>query len=104
MSGRTRDGNRWLRRALCQAAWAASHKKNCYFSGQFKRIAARRGVKRALIAVAHAILIVVHIILRKGTSYQELGGDYLEQIHKDQLQKYFIRRLQRLGLIVSVQL
>jgi transposase len=103
MSGKTRDGDRWLRRALCQAAWAASHKKNCYFAGQFKRIAARRGVKRALIAVAHAILIVVHTMLSKGASYHELGGDYLEQIHKDQLQKYLIRRLQRLGLTVSVQ-
>jgi transposase len=82
MSTKTRDGDRWLRRGLCQAAWAASHKKNCYFSGQFKRIAARRGVQRALIAVAHAILIVVYTMLRTGTSYHELGGDYLEQIHK----------------------
>jgi transposase len=99
----TRNGNRWLRRTLCQAAWAASHKKNSYFSGQFKRIAARRGAKRALIAVAHALLIVVYTILTRHSSYQELGGDYLERIHKDQLQKYYIRRLQRLGLTVSVQ-
>jgi transposase len=102
-SGKTRDGDRWLRRSLCQAAWAASHKKNCYFSGQFKRIAARRGIKRALIAVAHAILIVIYTVLKTATSYRELGGDYLDTIHKEQLQKYFIRRLQRLGLTVSVQ-
>src|SRR5262245_24509490 len=103
MSTRTRAGDRWLRRALCQASWAASHKKNCYFSGQFKRIAARRGIQRALIAVAHALLIVVYTMLKTGSSYQELGGDYLERIRKDQLQKYYIRRLQRLGLSVSVQ-
>ena len=70
---------------------------------QFKRIAARRGIKRALIAVAHAMLIVVYTMLRTGVAYHELGGEYLERIHKDQLQKYYIRRLQRLGLTVSVQ-
>lgn len=102
-SATTRDGNRWLRRTLCQAAWAASHKKNCYFSGQFKRIAARRGAKRALIAVAHALLVVAYTMLKTGRSYQELGGDYLERIHKDQLQKFYIRKLQRLGFTVSVQ-
>src|SRR5262249_42265087 len=98
-----RDGNRWLRRAQCQASWATSHKKNCYFSGQFKPIAARRGLKRALIAVAHALLITAHTMLKTGNSYRELGGNYLEQIHKDHLQKYFIRRLQHLGLTASVQ-
>ena len=103
MSGTIRDGNRWLRRALCQASWAASRKKNCYLSAQFKRIAARRGVKRALIALAHAILIIVYMMLKTSKSYHELGGDYLEQINKEQLQNYLVRRLQRLGLTVSVQ-
>lgn len=103
MSATTRDGNRWLRRSLCQAAWAASHKKNCYFSGQFKRIASRRGQKRALIAVAHALLIVAYAMLNTHSTYRELGANYLEQIHKDQLQKYFVGRLQRLGFTVSVQ-
>jgi transposase len=102
MSATTRDGDRWLRRALCQASWAASHKKNCYFAGQFKRIAARRGAKRALVAVAHAILVVIYTMMRTGQSYRELGGDYLERIHKDQLQKYYVRRLQSLGFTVSV--
>ncbi len=102
-SGTIRDGNRWLRRAICQAAWAASRKKNCYLSSQFKRIAARRGVKRALIAVAHAILIIAYTMLKTAESYRELGGDYLEHIHKEQMQKHLIRRLKRLGLTVTVQ-
>jgi transposase len=102
-SGKMRHGDHWLRRALCQAAWAASRKKNCYFAGQFRRIAARRGIKRALMAVAHANLIVLHAMLKTATTYRELGGDYLERIQKDQLHKYFIRRLERLGLTVSVQ-
>lgn len=101
-SGKTRAGNKWLRRTLCQAAWAVIRKNNCYLATQFKRLAARRGVKRAAIAVAHSILIIGYHLLKTGQSYQELGGNYLEQIHKDQLQRYYIKRLQRLGLQISV--
>jgi transposase len=101
-SGKTRAGNKWLRRTLCQAAWAVTRKKNCYLATQFKRLAVRRGVKRAALAVAHSILIIGYHLLKTGRSYQELGGNYLEQINKDQLQRYYIKRLQRLGLQVSV--
>lgn len=102
-SGKTRDGNKWLRRSLCQAAWAATRKKNCYLSAQFKRLAARRGMKRAVMAVAHTMLIIGYHMLKTGRSYHELGGNYLEQINKDQLQRYFMKRLQRLGLKVTVE-
>jgi transposase len=102
-SGRTRDGNKWLRRSLCQAAWAVTRKKDCYLSAQFKRLAARRGVKRAVMAVAHTMLIIGYHMLKTGRGYQELGGDYLERINKDQLQRYYTKRLQRLGLKVTVE-
>ncbi len=102
-SGRTRDGNRWLRRSLCQAAWAVTRKKDCYLSAQFKRLAARRGVKRAVMAVAHTILVIGYHMLKSGQGYHELGGNYLEQINKNQLQRYFVKRLQRLGLKVTVE-
>lgn len=102
-SGKSRDGNKWLRRSLCQAAWAVTRKKNCYLSAQFKRLAARRGVKRAVMAVAHTMLIIGYHMLKTGHGYHELGGDYLEQINKDQLQRYFVKRLQRLGLKVTVE-
>jgi transposase len=102
-SGKTRDGNKWLRRTLCQAAWAASRKKNCYLSSQFKRLAARRGLKRALMAVAHTMLVIGYHMLKTGQGYHELGGNYLEQINKDQLQRYFVKRLQKLGLKVAVE-
>jgi transposase len=102
-SGKTRDGNKWLRRTLCQAAWAVTRKKNCYLSAQFKRLAARRGVKRAVMAVAHTMLVIGYHMLKTGQSYHELGGNYLEQINKDQLQRYFVKRLQRLGLKVTVE-
>lgn len=102
-SGRTRDGNKWLRRSLCQAAWAVTRKKDCYLSAQFKRLAARRGVKRAVMAVAHTMLIIGYHMLKTGRGYYELGGNYLEQINKDQLQRYYTKRLQRLGLKVTVE-
>lgn len=102
LSGTTRDGNKWLRRTLCQVAWAVTRKKDCYLSAQFKRLAARRGVKRAVMAVAHSMLVIGYAMLKTGRSYQELGGGYLEQINKDQLQRYFVKRLQTLGLTVSV--
>ena len=101
MSGKTRDGHKWLRRTLCQAAWGVSRKKDCYLSAQFRRIAARRGMKRAVMAVAHSMLVIAYTMLKTDRAYQELGGTYLEQINKDQLQ-YYVKRLQRLGLTVSV--
>ena len=101
--GKTRDGNKWLRRSLCQAAWAATRTKDCYLSAQFKRLAARRGRKRALMAVAHSMLIIGYHILNTGQGYRELGGNYLEQINKEQLQRYFVKRLQRLGLQVTLE-
>ena len=102
-SGKTREGNRWLRRTLCQAAWAVTRKKNGYLSAQFKRLAARRGVKRAVIAVAHTMLVIAYTMLKNSRSYQDLGGDYLEQINKHQLQRYFVKRLQKLGLTVTIE-
>jgi len=103
MSGKTREGNKWLRRTLCQASWAVTRKKDCYLSSQFRRIAARRGMKRAVMAVAHSMLVIAYTMLKTDRSYHELGGTYLEQINKDQLQRYYVKRLQRLGLTVTVQ-
>jgi hypothetical protein len=101
-SGTTRSGNKWLRRTLCQSAWAVTRKKNCYLSAQFKRLAARRGVKRAVMAVAHSMLIIAYTMLNTGHTYEELGGNYLEQVNKVQLQRYFLKRLRGLGLTVTI--
>lgn len=68
-SGNTRKGNRWARRALCEAAWAKV--KNSCFAAQFCRIAATRGSKRAIIAVAHTILTIGYHMLQRGTLYQD---------------------------------
>jgi transposase len=102
LSSVTRDGNKWLRRALCQAAWAVTRKKDCYLAAQFRRVAAHRGIKRAVIAVAHSVLIIAYTMLKTRRSYQDLGGNYLDRINADQLQRYYLKRLQNLGVTVVV--
>jgi transposase len=96
-SGKTRKGSRWLRRILCQAAWAASHTKNTYLAAQFRRIAAKRGKQRAIVAVAHSILVAAFYILKRNEPYREAGGNYFEQVNPTALRRYLIKRLERLG-------
>jgi transposase len=102
ISGTARPGNKWLRRTLCQSARAVTRKKDCYLSAQFRRLAARRGVKQAVMAVAHSMLIIAYTMLKTGNTYRDLGGNYLEQTNKVNLQNYFVKRLRRLGLNVTV--
>jgi transposase len=96
-SGRTRKGNQWLRTTLVQVAWAASHTKHSYLSAQYRRLAGRRGKKRALVAVGHTILVMIYHVLRRGTTYEELGGDYFDHLDTDRLTRTLVRRLERLG-------
>jgi transposase len=103
LSGKTRKGNPWLRRLLVQAAWAASHSKNTYLSAQFHRIASRRGAKKAALAVAHSILIIIYHLLRDGGTYQDLGGTYFDERDRQAVQKRLVRRLERLGYQVDLQ-
>jgi transposase len=102
LSGRTRKGNTYLRSALVQAAWAAIKKKDCYLSAQYARLAERLGRKKALIAVAHSLLIIMYHVLENDQSYTELGGDYFDRQQTEQQRAYFIRRLQMLGVKVTV--
>jgi transposase len=74
-SGRTTPGNRWLKTALVQAAWAASRAKGTHLAKKFRRIAGSRGKKRAAIAVAHTMLVIIYHLLKEGTTYQEIGGE-----------------------------
>jgi transposase len=103
LSGRTRKGNTYLRSALVQAAWGATMKKNCYLSSQYTRLAKRLGRKKALVAVGHSLLIIIYHILQSGQSYTELGGDYFDRNHVEHQRDYFIRRLQMLGLKVTLE-
>ena len=74
---RITPGNRWLKRTLVQAAWAASHTTNSYLASQYRRLVGRRGKKRALIAVGHSILVILYYLLKEGTEYADLGADFL---------------------------
>jgi transposase len=74
-SGRTTPGNRWLKTALVQAAWAAARARGTHLSEKFRRVAGRRGGKHAAVAVGHMILVIIYHLLKEGTSYQEIGGE-----------------------------
>jgi transposase len=103
MSGRTRHGDRWLRSALVQAAWAASRAKQTYLQAQYRRLARRRGKKKALIAVAHTMLGMCYQVLKKGQPYQELGADYLDKLGPEQRTKQLVRQLENLGHKVTLE-
>jgi len=100
--GRARHGNRWLRAILVQAAWAASHTKSTYLSAQFRRLAGRRGRKRALLAVGHTLLTIIYHVLKAGASYRELGADYLDRLDEQGATRRLIRRLEQLGHKVTL--
>jgi transposase len=103
LSGRTRKGNTYLRSALVQAAWGATMKKNCYLSSQYFRLVKRLGRKKALVAVAHSLLVIIYHVLQSDQTYTELGGDYFDRHHTEQQRDYYLRRLQMLGLKVTVE-
>jgi transposase len=97
LNGTTRKGSPAVRRCLCQAAWAVAKTRNNYLSALFHRIASRRGSKRAVIPVAHAILIAAYYILKRQQQYRELGGDYFDRLNVARIQRALVRRLERLG-------
>jgi transposase len=102
-SGKTRKGSPWLRSALVEAAWAASHSKRTYLSAQYHRLAARRGGKRAVVAVAHTLLVIVYHLLNRGEAYTELGGNYFDERDRWHVERRLVRRLEALGYAVSLQ-
>jgi transposase len=103
LSGRTTRGNRALVSALTQAAWAASHTKNTYLSAQYRRLAARRGRKRAIVAVAHSILVIAYHLIKNEETYHELGGDYFDKRNPQTVAKRLVRRLENLGYTVTLE-
>ena len=102
-SGKTTKGSRWLRQALVQAAWAASHKKDSYFQAHARNLMRRRGRKRGLVAVAHSsLLAVIYHMLKRGTEYHDLGHDFLDHLRATHLVRFHVERLQQLGLAVTL--
>jgi transposase len=95
-SGRTRPGNRALKSIMVQAAWSAVRTKETFLTARFHRLAARRGKKRAIVAIAHSMLVSIWHMLTRRQPYQELGGDYFDQRKKEIKVNYLIRRLEKL--------
>ena len=103
LSGKTRKGSPWLGRMACQCAWAAARTKNTYLSAQLRRLAAKRGRKRAIIAVAHSILTIAYYLQKKRCDYRDLGSDHFDRLNADGLKRYLVRRLEALGHKVTIE-
>ena len=101
-SGSTGHGNPWLRSIMVQVSWAAARTKGTYLSALYHRVAARRGAKRAIIAVAHAILTIIHSMLRNHSHYQDLGENYFDQLNRESVIRRTVRRLESLGYAVTL--
>lgn len=98
---RTRAGNRSLKRVLVEAAHAAGRKKDSYFSAQYHRLGARRGKKRAKVAVGRSILETAFHLIARGTRYQDLGADYFDRRNPEKLAQRLAARIAKLGYQVS---
>lgn len=103
-SGKTGKGNRWLRATVVQSAWAASRTKNSYLAAQYRRLAGRRGSKRANVAVANSILDILYVLLKRNAHYRDLGPDYFDRRNADTTRRRLVRRLRELGYDVQLQL
>jgi transposase len=102
-SGRMRKGNRTLRRTLAEAGWGAAKTKNTYLSVAYRRIKARRGGKKAALAIGRKILEIAYVVLRDGVEYRDLGVTYYDERKKDAVVRNAIKRIEQLGYKVAVQ-
>ncbi len=102
-SGKVRPGNKWLRSMLIQAARAAVRKKGCYFGAQYGRLVGRKGDKRAIVAVAHSLVVVIYHLLERGTEYEDLGADYFTKRRPAALAQRLARQIEKLGYKVTLE-
>jgi transposase len=96
-SGQTRHGNPWLRSALIEAAHAAARCRETYLAAQYRRLAARRGAKKAAVAVGHSILVSAYHLLRDAEPSHDLGGRYFDERDRQAVERRLVRRLEALG-------
>lgn len=101
-SGRMRKGNRWLKTALVEAAWAAVRSKGTYLSSLYTHLVGRKGEKRALVAVAHSIFVAAYHMLTNNQTYQEIGPDHFDRESSHQKAQRAVKRLERLGYKVQI--
>ncbi len=103
LSGKTRKGDRWLRQALIEAAQGAMRTKDTYLSVHGQRLTRRRGKKRAVVAVAHTILIIAYHVLQRRQPYQDLGSNYFDERERTAIARQSVRRLEQLGFKVTLE-
>src|SRR5215467_2597601 len=101
-SGASTKGNKQLKTILCEIAATVARTPGTYLHALYQRIARRRGKPRAMMAVAHSLLVSIYHRLRDQVSYQELGPDYFDQLHTQQLERHYVRRVEALGFQVTL--
>lgn len=102
-SSKTVKGNRHLKSILVQAAHTVARSKDNYLGAQFRRLAARRGKKRAAVAVARSVLVIAYHLLRDGTRYVDLGVNYFDKLDHANVERRLINRLSKLGYKVNLE-
>jgi transposase len=102
-SGKTRKGNRFLRTTLIQAAHAAARTKGTYLNAQYRRLATRRGKKRAIMAVAHSILVMAYYMIQRREPYRDAGADFFDHLQPEHTARRLVKRLESLGYHVTLQ-
>lgn len=103
MSTACKKGNKYLSRAMAEAAWGAIRKKDCYLQSLFYRMRAKRGACKALVAVAHRVLVIAYQVMRDKVAYRELGVDYYDRIHAESVAGRAKARLEKLGYQVTLE-
>ncbi len=102
-SGKTRKGNRYLRRTLIQSALAATRKRDSALQAKYHRVKRQRGHKKAVVAVGHQILEIAYFVMRDGVTYHELGADYFDRRHADRAARRHVKHLEALGFRVTIE-
>jgi transposase len=96
-SGKTPKANKWLDAVLTEAAWAAARTKGTYLAAQYRRLAPRRGKKRALGALKHSMLTAIYFMVRDAVPYHDLGADHFTRLRPEHQTRYYVRKLTELG-------
>jgi transposase len=102
LGGKTRKGNKWLRRALIEAGVGAGRKNDCYLQAEYRRLRYRRGPKKAAVAVGHSILVIAYHLLTRKEDYHDLGPSYLDERRRDRAKRRALAQLDALGFAATL--
>ena len=103
LSTKTGKGNRWLRQALIEAANAAARSKGTFLGAYYQRLRKRMGHKKAIVALAHRILVIIYHLLKEQQPYRELGPDHVDEKAAEVAKRRALRTLEYLGYDVTLQ-